>query len=262
MKKILWGLFALSLLAAPVSAQQLVVQTQPLPRLTTNASSTIAVTDTFQTVWAQQNGPVGSVAIRNNCSIQNNGNNTMWVFAGSGTATKATSVVLPSGGLFKCGDGGTVATSAISITGTATDAFFAALDGSPSVEVGGGVRGNADGLFSLNGATSAAAVAPSSSITTAVSGGVVAKASAGNFYGANLTTGGSAGFFLLFDSTSVPADGAVTPARCYTVAANATLAVSANPPIRLATGITMVFSTTGCFNKTISATAFMAVDYK
>lgn len=123
-------------------------------------------------------------------------------------------------------------------------------------------RGNVDGTFVLQSATSSALTSPSNAVTTTAAGNIVAKASPGNFYGANLVTAGSAGYFMLFNTTSAPADGAVTPLRCWPVAANTSVSVGNALPLALSTGITMVFSTTGCFTKTTSTTAFMSVDYK
>ena len=112
-------------LAGPALAQQAVV-TLPSARVTTDASSTIAVTDTFQQIWAAQ-------ASRVNCGIQNNDANNMWVFFGSGTPTKATSVVLAPGQFLNCATSGIVASSAVWITGTSPGVFYAGLDGAPIV---------------------------------------------------------------------------------------------------------------------------------
>lgn len=103
--------------------------------------------------------------------------------------------------------------------------------------------------------------APTSAQTTVAAGSLIAKASAGNCYGFNVVAGASAGYFMLFNSTTVPADGTVTPLKCYAVAANASLGVHWDVPRRFGTGIVGVFSTTGPFTKTISATAFIGIDY-
>jgi hypothetical protein len=93
----------------------------------TNLSSTISVTNTFQSIQA-------STAGRNGCLIQNNSQaNEMWVFFGPiGSATKATAFGLPPGtattpgGSIACAVGGLgVLTDQVSITGTATDTFTA-----------------------------------------------------------------------------------------------------------------------------------------
>lgn len=99
------------------------------------------------------------------------------------------------------------------------------------------------------------AIVPSAS--AAVESGRVLKASAGNLYRLSTTTGASAGYLLVFNSTTVPADGAVTPLICRAIAATSTLTVSfADIPARFSTGISVSFSTTGCFTKTASETAF------
>jgi len=103
--------------------------------------------------------------------------------------------------------------------------------------------------------------APTSAQTATAAGSLIAKASAGNCYGFNVVSGASAGYFMLFNSATVPADGTVTPFKVYVIAANASLGVHWDIPRRFGTGITGVFSTTGPFTKTISATAFIGIDY-
>ena len=105
------------------------------------------------------------------------------------------------------------------------------------------------------------AAVPSAAQTSVAAGSLIAKASAGNLYGYEVGAGASAGYLLVFDSATVPADGTVTPKKVHAVAANATLSRSFNPPIRCNSGIVLVFSTTGPFTKTISATAFLGADY-
>lgn len=67
------------------------------------------------------------------------------------------------------------------------------------------------------------------------------------------------GYLMTFNSTTVPADGAVTPIECvYISAAPASLGLNFAPlpPEWYSTGIVVVFSSTGCFTKTVSAHAF------
>ena len=115
--------------------------------------------------------------------------------------------------------------------------------------------------YSLPSSAAANAIAP----TTA---GVVGAAyvfcvSACNMYGLNVVAGASAGFVMLFNSTSVPADGAVTPIFCMPLAANAGMEANWRTiPKRMTVGATLVFSTTGCFTKTASGTAFLSGDYQ
>jgi hypothetical protein len=109
--------------------------------------------------------------------------------------------------------------------------------------------------------TSSASLAITPVVTSAVASSLVLKASAGNLYSVTLTTGATAGLLMVFNATSAPADGAVTPVYCVDVAATSTVAINfiPGPPAQFATGITAVFSSgTNCFSKTASATAFIS----
>ena len=99
-------------------AQQSVF-TLPSNRLSTNASSTIAVTNTFQAVFS-------SNTARENCLIQNNGASNMYVFFGAiASATLNNSIMLKPSWALNCTQGGITNSDAISITGTATEVFHA-----------------------------------------------------------------------------------------------------------------------------------------
>lgn len=77
-------------------------------------------------------------------------------------------------------------------------------------------------------------------------------------------------FVLVFDATSAPADGAVTPAACYPMTPASfsgqwTSTSMANTPFGapVVNGITLVYSIgADCFHKTASAVAFMSVLYQ
>lgn len=72
-----------------------------------------------------------------------------------------------------------------------------------------------------------------------------------------VTTGAVAGYLLVFNAVSAPADGAVTPTECVIAPANSTVALDFGETTQAyATGLTAVFSTTGCFTKTGSATVY------
>lgn len=110
--------------------------------------------------------------------------------------------------------------------------------------------------------TAAPASAATSANTPVVSGAAegskVLKSSAGNLYALTVSVGATSGYVMIFDATSAPSDGAVTPKWCVPVSSNGTngfVAAEWGVPWRFATGITAVFSTTGCFTKTVSATA-------
>lgn len=115
-----------------VRAQQAVL-TQPYTGVvTTNASSTVAVTNTFQSVFVG----VGQAATattpqanqrRNACTIQNTGTNPMYVYFGAlADATIAKSIKLTAGNAATCNNNGITVQEQVSITGTATETFYAA----------------------------------------------------------------------------------------------------------------------------------------
>ncbi len=124
-------------------------------------------------------------------------------------------------------------------------------------------RGDTFGTYNVPAPSAAATNGLAANASAAVASAVVGKASAGNLYGFNVVAGASAGFVLVFNATSAPADGAVTPVKCYPVAASGAIEQNYRSlPVAFTTGITVVFSTTGCFSKTASATAFISVDAK
>lgn len=106
--------------------------------------------------------------------------------------------------------------------------------------------------------TSAAASGIAPVVSSSAESSHVLKSSAGNLYGVYVTTGATPGYLLVFDATSAPSNGAVTPKQCIIAPANATTGLNygLGPPAVFATGITAVFSTTGCFTLTLSATTF------
>lgn len=116
--------------------------------------------------------------------------------------------------------------------------------------------------ITTNGVEIAPTAGATAGITPVVSGAAegthVLKGGAGNLYSVYATAGATAGFLMVFNATAAPGDGAVTPIQCIQVPANTTQGVSFNPgpPEVYATGISVAFSTTGCFTKTVSATAF------
>lgn len=93
--------------------------------------------------------------------------------------------------------------------------------------------------------------------TATAAGSLILKASAGNLYGLSVTSSNStAGFVMVFDSATVPADGTVTPRFCYYLSAPNSVADSwLTYPVPFVNGIVVVFSTgSTCYSKTISAT--------
>lgn len=149
------------------------------------------------------------------------------------------------------------ALAVVGYTGLASTGGFEARARDISLGLIGGVGTVATSIAPTSVAP--AGIAPT--VTSAVASSLVAKAAAGNLYHWTVTSGASAGFVMIFDATSAPVDGAVTPKECVVVAANSTVRdAQADIPDRFTTGITIVFSTTGCFSKTASATAFIKAD--
>lgn len=131
------NLLAAALLVTGVSAGAWAQQPGGLPTPVTayptpatsaggNVSGTIASTGAFQKLWGATGGSAGP--FRKGCTIQNNGTHNMNVSEGLGVAgsTTGNSVVVPAGGIYYCQVGQIVLTGEIDITGTATDAFYAA----------------------------------------------------------------------------------------------------------------------------------------
>lgn len=124
-------------------------------------------------------------------------------------------------------------------------------------------RGDTTGQYVVEVPSAAAAAGLTIAATTVASSNLVVKASAGNLYSYNVTSAATAGYIMIFNATTAPADGTVTPARCIPLAANTGIEVDMRgQPTFFTTGITIVFSSTGCFTKTASATAFISGDAK
>lgn len=95
--------------------------------------------------------------------------------------------------------------------------------------------------------------------TPLAAGSLILKTSQGYLNGFDATSGATAGYVLFFDSATVPADGTVAPKLCYVLpASNTTGASWLTYPVPFSNGIVAVFSSTGCFTKTISNTAFFS----
>jgi hypothetical protein len=100
-------------------------------------------------------------------------------------------------------------------------------------------------------------------VVSAAAGNIlVLKAAPGNLYSVyatNLTA--TAGFLVVTNTTTAPADGAILPLECVPLPANSNASVNYNPgpPSVFGTGITaVVTSATTCFTKTTGViTAFI-----
>jgi len=110
------------------------------------------------------------------------------------------------------------------------------------------------------------AAAQISSSTTALAANQVIKAGPGGLWSFQVSAIGLVGaawYVMIFDATAAPADGAVTPRKCYVVASGTPgLSINFDAPVVFGTGITISVSTTGCFTKTASTSAFISGDFQ
>lgn len=80
---------------------------------------------------------------------------------------------------------------------------------------------------------------------------------------ADSTLSGAAWWIMVYNATTAPADGAVTPTKCYALPSGATAFTGAFfAPVAFSTGIVIGVSSTGCFAKTASTHAFISADYQ
>jgi hypothetical protein len=106
-----------------------------------------------------------------------------------------------------------------------------------------------------------AAVAPI--VSPALEGSRILKSSSGNLLSLSVVIGATSGYLMLFDVTTVPADGPVAPHWQQFIKSDGTAGSfskswAPGPPLFFASGIVAVFSSTGPFTKTASATAYFS----
>jgi hypothetical protein len=92
----------------------------------------------------------------------------------------------------------------------------------------------------------------------------VAKNSAGNVI--SISGSAAAGsYIMLFDLTAAPSNGGVTPKKCWGPMASSgpfSFSWGVGPTLTMATGITVVSSSTGCFTQTLTNANFISVEYQ
>lgn len=103
--------------------------------------------------------------------------------------------------------------------------------------------------------------------TSALAANLVVDAVPGKLFSFNVsadsTLSAAAWWVMIYNATSAPGDGAVTPAKCYAAPAGATsLSGAFTTPPSFSTGITIGVSTTGCFSKTASIHGFISADFQ
>lgn len=111
-----------------------------------------------------------------------------------------------------------------------------------------------------------AGVALSAKTTTAASSLVVPAARMLLGFTVTASTGG---YLLIQDANTVAPDGAITPGGCFYVEAptspsTSTTVTMANTPLGtpLSVGLSVMFSSTGCFSKTAASAQFISVLYQ
>ena len=170
------------------------------------------------------------------------------------------SVQLCGNGTTNCGAVQAAGADAVSNTASGAQTYdrpslFNGSTWDRQVNVSGASGGSGAGVAATHFVPNSSAnvgIVPISS--TALESSHVLKASAGNLYRLRITST-VGGYLMLFNATSAPADGAVTPQSCTQVAGGTAEIDHSDVPDRFSTGIVAVFSTTGCFSKTASASA-------
>ena len=123
-----------------------------------------------------------------------------------------------------------------------------------------------DGNQCFTGSVSMSATTTTYASTAALAANLVIPSSAnksltGFQVSADATLAAADWWIMIYDATSAPADGAVTPAKCYYMPATTTsYSAGFTGFTKFPNGIVIGVSTTGCFNKTASAHAFISGD--
>lgn len=103
--------------------------------------------------------------------------------------------------------------------------------------------------------------------TLALASSLVVKGSPGQLFSfevqADSTLSAAAWWIMIYNATAVPADGAVTPFKCYAISSGTPQAggTFGAGGIAFSSGIVIAVSTAGCFTQTSSAHAFLAGDF-
>jgi hypothetical protein len=100
--------------------------------------------------------------------------------------------------------------------------------------------------------------------TTAITSAIIAKASAGNLVSVS-GSGFANQYIMLFNLTTIPTSGAVTPTKCFgPLQANGPydFAWGSGPTLTMSAGIIVAISSVGCFTLSMSNTAFISVEFQ
>jgi hypothetical protein len=98
--------------------------------------------------------------------------------------------------------------------------------------------------------------------TPTAAASLIVKTGPGGFF-TGYAISGTAGYLMAFDATAVPADGAVSPIAVCAQAVGVGCFIDLEPQgIPFTNGLVLVYSSTGPFTKTASATAFINAQYR
>lgn len=261
-------------LSPPTGSPVYVNQNAPLPVLNEVFSSTGSATLSAGTTSANVALPAGGQYVE-----VANGSSTVDVYVaigvGSGTAATTSGYLVKAGRtIFLATDGlsAGVATYIAGITASSTASLTVT---SGTLAPGAGENGGGSSNVAITSPLGAQTIANSVAVTqtqashvqcAALCTSLVAKASAGTLYSFNIsadsTLSGAAWWVLVYDATSKPADGSVTPAKCYAEPSGLTAdgRTFDTGGVAFTTGIAFAVSTTGCFTSTSSTHAFIAAD--
>jgi hypothetical protein len=161
-------------------------------------------------------------------------------------------------------NGGTVATGSGAMNAQ-TPRIALATDSPGTVPLGTQTSPATSPISNIPLPSSAAVAGLAPTSTSALAASAVIKGSGGNLYSfevaADSTLSGAAWWIMVFNATSLPTNGAVTPAKCYAMQSGTTNFSAAWPtPVQFGTGVTIGVSTTGCFTLTASVHAFISGD--
>lgn len=108
--------------------------------------------------------------------------------------------------------------------------------------------------YNTQNAPSACSGAPVTNASGSASG-LLAKTSQGSLCSLSVTNYTSTGgYVMVFNTTAIPADGAVTPIDCRPLAAGGVTTINWFPvPMYMSVGISVSVSSTGCLTKAVSA---------
>lgn len=236
MRKLLLGALCIAQLATPAFAQQ------SGPGFTANAVGTpISVT-------SGAGGVSGTLPPGPSVLATNVGTNTAFCQPGAAATTSAQPIG-PSGYFEFQIAPGTTQLTCITSSGTTTVNL---VGGSGSAYGGAGGQGGGSG-----GTTPVQPVARTAVSTTALASNLVVSATPANLYSfevmADSTLNAATWYIMIFNSATLPGDGAVTPVKCISMPAGSLGGTFAFPnPVAFSTGVVIGVSTTGCFTKTAS----------